>query len=114
MEVARNYLKPFKKSGVDTLILGCTHYPLLKPVIQKVLGADVALIDSAKQAALEVKKILAAEGLLNKGRRGSPRRNGGEGRSRHRFFVSDNPEWFSGLAKRFLGNSPKNVRKVNV
>ena len=49
---------------MDTVILGCTHYPLLKPVIKKVLGEKVTLIDSAKQVAIEVKKILAAENLL--------------------------------------------------
>ncbi|MBI5144602.1 MAG: glutamate racemase [Candidatus Omnitrophica bacterium] len=92
LEVAQSYLKPIKKAGVDTVILGCTHYPLLKPVIREVLGKKVTLIDSAKQVAMEVKNILAQEGLLNKGRRG-----------KQRFYVSDNPEWFSGLAKRFLG-----------
>jgi len=75
---------------------------LLRPVIKQVLGSDVKLIDSAKQVAIEVKKILAVEGLLNKARR-----------SRRKFYVSDNPEWFSGLAERFLGQSPKNVMKVN-
>jgi glutamate racemase len=102
LEVARTYLKPLKAAKVDTVILGCTHYPLLKPVIKKVLGADVTLIDSAKQVAIEVKKILGNEGLLDKGRRG-----------RHEFYVSDNPEWFSELAERFLGRPVADVRKVN-
>ena len=102
LAVARHYLKPLKDAGVDTLILGCTHYPLLKPVIQKVMGKDVVLIDSAQQVAMEVKKILATEGLLNKGKIG-----------KRQFYVSDNPEWFSGLAKRFLGKSLKTVKKVN-
>jgi len=102
LEVARNYLKPLKDARVDTVILGCTHYPLLKPVIREVLGREVKLIDSAKQVAIEVKKILAVEGGLNKGRRG-----------KHRFYVSDNPEWFSGLAERFLGEAPRDVKKVN-
>jgi len=102
MQVAGAYLKPLKNAGVDTVILGCTHYPLLKPVIKKVLGAKVRLIDSAKQVAMEVKEILSADGLLSRGRCG-----------RHRFYVSDNPEWFSGLAKRFLGRPVKDARKVN-
>ena len=102
LEVARAYLKPLKDARVDTVILGCTHYPLLKPVIRKVLGGHVTLIDSAKQVAIEVKKILASEGLLNKGRRG-----------KHEFYVSDNPEWFSELAERFLGRPVAGVRKVN-
>ena len=102
LEVARTYLKPLKDARVDTVILGCTHYPLLKPVIKEVLGKEVTLIDSAKQVAIEVKKILATEGELNKGRRG-----------KHQFYVSDNPEWFSGLAERFLGVPLHNVKRVN-
>jgi glutamate racemase len=102
LDVARAYLKPLKAAGVDTVILGCTHYPLLKPVIKEVLGKNITLIDSAKQVAIEVKKILAAENLLNTG-----------GRVKHKFYVSDNPEWFSGLAKRFLGKPLYNAKKVN-
>lgn len=100
--VAKTYLKPLKDAKVDTLILGCTHYPLLKPLIRKVMGPDVTLIDSAKQVAMEVKDILSREDMLNK-----------NGRGKHRFFVSDNPEWFSGLAQRFLGKPLKEVRKVS-
>lgn len=102
LEVARTYLKPLKSAGVDTVILGCTHYPLLKDTIRKVLGKEIRLIDSAKQVAMEVKEILANSGMLNKG-----------GRGRQKFYVSDNPEWFSGLAKRFLGRSIKDARRVN-
>jgi len=102
LTVAKTYLKPLKDAKVDTVILGCTHYPLLKHVIKKVMGENVILIDSAKQVAIEVKKILAAEGQLNRARLG-----------KHQFFVSDNPEWFSGLAERFLGRQLENVKKVN-
>lgn len=103
LEVARNYLKPLKEAKVDTVILGCTHYPLLKPVIRQVLGKDVKLIDSAKQVAIEVKRILSAENILSKSRKG-----------KRRFFVSDNPEWFTGLAKSFLGEPIKGAKKVSV
>ncbi|MFH1202376.1 MAG: glutamate racemase [Candidatus Omnitrophota bacterium] len=102
LEVARTYLKPLKKARVDTLILGCTHYPILKPVIKAVMGKSIILIDSAKQVAIEVKKILAVENLIN-----------GHRRPKHRFYVSDNPEWFADLAERFLGKPVGNVRKVN-
>ncbi len=102
LDVAREYLKPLKASGVDTVILGCTHYPLLKSVIRKVLGEDVALIDSAKQVAMEVKKILAENDCLDK-----------NGRGRHKYYVSDNPEWFSSIARRFLGQAPKDVNRAN-
>jgi glutamate racemase len=103
LEVAKHYLKPLKDAGCDTVILGCTHYPLLKPVIKKIIGEDVILIDSAKHVALEVKKILASEGLLNNSRKG-----------RYKFFVSDNPGWFRSLAKRFLGKPVSNIKRVNV
>jgi len=103
LEVARNYLKPLKEARVDTVILGCTHYPLLKPVIRQVLGKDVKLIDSAKQVAIEVKRILSAENILSKSRKG-----------KKYFYVSDNPEWFTGLAKSFLGEPIKGAKKVSV
>ncbi len=103
LKIARTYLAPLKEAGVDTVILGCTHYPLLKPVIKEVMGKNVLLIDSAKQVAIEVKKILAQEGMLNAGARGT-----------QRFYVSDNPEWFGQLAKAFLGREVKNVEKVTL
>jgi glutamate racemase len=63
----------------------------------------VKLIDSAKQVAIEVKRILSAENILSKSRKG-----------KRRFFVSDNPEWFTGLAKSFLGEPIKGAKKVSV
>ncbi len=102
LEVARDYLQPLKKAGVDTVILGCTHYPLLRPVIKEVMGKHVTLIDSAKQVAIEVKEILAAESILNNKRK-----------AKNKFYVSDNPEWFNGLAKRFLGQMVSGAAKVN-
>ena len=101
LSVAKDYLKSLKNAGVDTIILGCTHYPLLKPVIREAMGKNVILIDSAQQVAIEVKKILSSENLLSKGKKGS-----------HKFFVSDNPDWFSGLAERFLGKPVRNVKKA--
>lgn len=103
MQVAKEYLQPFKDAKVDTLILGCTHYPLLKPIIAKVLGDSVTLIDSAKQVAIEVKKILASENMLNEVTKR---------KANNRFYVSDNPQWFSELATRFLGKKIQNVKKV--
>lgn len=102
-EVAATYLKPLRKARVDTVILGCTHYPLLKPVLKKILGRKVRLIDSAQQVAIEVKEILGRRGMLAKGTKGKTT-----------FYVSDNPEWFSGLARRFLGRPVKNARRANV
>lgn len=102
-DIASFYLNPFKKSKIDTLILGCTHYPLLKSVFKQILGSRVRLIDSAQQVAYETKEALANEGLLNSKRV----------RNRHLFYVSDELQQFKKVAKNFLGHEIKNLRKVN-
>ncbi len=95
--VAREYLRVLKKSRVDALILGCTHYPLLKKTIRKVMGKETFLVDSAQEVAREVKEILAAEGLGRWGGR----------RARHKFLISDRPQAFERIAKEFLGREIK-------
>jgi glutamate racemase len=92
-QVAAEYLEPIRRAGVDTLILGCTHYPLLKSVIAETMGEGVTLIDSGEAMALDLERQLEAEGLL------APPGAAG----RHRFFVSDQPERFHAEGKRFLG-----------
>ena len=96
---------PLKAKGVDTLVLGCTHYPLLKSVIREVMGPNVFLIDSAKQVAKVAKEILAAQGLLTENR---DRR-----KAAVEFFVSDEPENFARVGERFLKIKLKKVRKVS-
>jgi glutamate racemase len=91
LTVAKEYLAPFRGKA-DALILGCTHYPLLKGVIARVMGPSTEIVDSARAAALAAKAELEARGLLNPGRRG-----------RSEFVVSDAPEKFSALAGRLLG-----------
>ena len=91
--VAQEYLEPFRDQGVDTLVLGCTHYPLLKPLIAEVLGPDVALIDSAEQTAAEARRVLASKQLLSSA----------SGRSRQLYVASDAPDQFLRMAERFLG-----------
>jgi len=91
-EVVSIYLKGLKNKGVDTLILGCTHYPLLKDVIKKFMGSEVVLVDSAREVAKEARSILDASGLLNEN----------PGRKKHKFFVSDEPGPFIRLSERFL------------
>lgn len=100
-QVAKTYLWPLKQYGIDTLILGCTHYPLLKNIISKVLGKEIKLIDSAKQVALEVKQMLNLEGISSNLKRPN-----------YQFYVSDEPTLFKEWAQRFLGRSIKNIRKV--
>ena len=91
--MAAEYLAPVKAAGVDALILGCTHYPLLKEVIGGYMGTDVALVDVGEQCARWVKRQLELDGL----------RNGRPGAGRHRYYVSDSTEDFSALASVFLG-----------
>ncbi len=95
LQIARAYLAPLKARGVDTLLLGCTHYPLLKAPIARVMGPGVRLVDSARETASQVKAVLGEAGLLAEG---APRPV-----SDHRFFVSDVPEKFVQVARRFLG-----------
>jgi glutamate racemase len=91
-DIAEIYLRPLKAKKVDTLVLGCTHYPLLKNVIKKVMGPGVALVDSAMEVAKEARELLDASGVLNKSRA-----SGG-----HRFFSSDEPARFIRMGERFL------------
>jgi len=102
-QVASAYLKAFGSKKIDTLILGCTHYPLLKRVIRGVLGPGVALVDSAEEAAAEVDRILDAEGL-------SSRSNA---KPVYRFFVSDDPKRFVKVGGLFLRQRIRCVRRAD-
>ena len=99
---ARKYLAGFKDKGIDTVILGCTHYPLLKPAIQKVMGKAVKLVDSAEETAKEARNLLEECGLEYQGRRAG----------RSKFYVSDAPGKFLAVAKRFLGKDVKTAEQV--
>jgi glutamate racemase len=91
-QVAETYLASLTRSGIDALILGCTHYPLLRQAIGQVMGAGVALVDSAEETAREVAALLAAENLA---------RPAGAGTTS--FFVTDVPDRFVRIGQRFLG-----------
>lgn len=93
--VARTYLEPLIAKGVDTVILGCTHYPILRPVIAEVLGSAITLVDTAQSTVSEVGERLAELGL---------RREGPDHGNRS-FFLSDVPARFSEIGGRFLGTS---------
>lgn len=97
-----DYLEPFKHDGIDTLILGCTHYPLLKPTIADILGAEVRLIDSAEETARETADLLAETGL-----------EAGDGRPKYRYLVSDLPDQFLRVGQRFLGERIDSVEVVS-
>jgi glutamate racemase len=96
--VAEEYLAPFVKDPVDTLVLGCTHYPLLKPVIGEIIGRSVRLIDSAEETAADARRMLAANDLTV-----------AEGEGAYRFIASDDPQQFLTLGRRFLGEAIERV-----
>jgi glutamate racemase len=100
--IAQEYLAPFVKSSsdggkrdsaVDTLVLGCTHYPLLMPIIGETLGRGVRLVDSASETAVELASILREHGIAARA----------EHSARYRFIASDSPERFLSIGQRFLG-----------
>jgi len=97
--IAEEYLAPLEKHRIDTLVLGCTHYPLLKPLIASVLGPSITLIDSAEQTAAAVSRELAASTLH------APTTQTG----RVHFVVSDAPQQFVTVGQRFLGERVRDV-----
>lgn len=101
-KVAEEYLGEMRRHEIDTLILGCTHYPLLKPVLQKVMAKNVTLVDSAMETAREVKALLESKSLQRQNQRPP----------KHVFLVSDEPEHFRLVAKRFLGQDLTQVSRV--
>ena len=103
--MVRRYMAPFKESGVDVIILGCTHFPLLAEAIRREMGDGVILIDSGKETAIYVKKILKEAGLL--------REDDHQGEAN--YYVSDTPADFEKFAGLFLNTSPKNrVEHINI
>src|SRR5256712_1623589 len=86
------YLGSLKQSGIDTLILGCTHYPLLKKAVKKFIGNDVRLVDSAEETAREVASVLKTKAIARQ-----------TGKGGHSFFVTDAPDRFIKVGRRFLG-----------
>ena len=92
--VAHEYLEPMRALRVDTLVLGCTHYPLLTGVISYVMGEDVTLVSSAEETAKDVYRTLVENDLL---------RHAGLSEPQHQFLVTGDPEDFQRLGRRFLG-----------
>jgi glutamate racemase len=93
LALAVTYLEPLRQTGIDTLILGCTHYPLLSGLIQYVMGEDVVLISSAEETAKDVYATLLDRHLQSDAR----------GRPHHEFLSTGDPAQFQALAERFLG-----------
>ncbi len=100
----REYAAPLQAEGVDTVILGCTHYPLIRQMLQRVFGRDVTLIFSAEETAREVAETLARKGVENERDR--------EGT--YRFLCTGDPEAFRELGRRFLQLPLSEVEHVTV
>jgi len=100
----KRYLKMLKEKRIDTLVLGCTHYPLLKETISKFMGEHVALVDSAEEIAKEVLKVMREEELCNRS----------DNKGQHKYFVTDTPDRFIELGKRFLGTELEEVKQIEV
>lgn len=98
---AEEYLHPLLVEDIDALVLGCTHYPLLEPLLQEVVGPRVRLVDSAVTTAEQAAQTLAAQGLARE-----------EGAGLHQFFVTDVPQRFQAIGERFLGRALANVHVV--
>ncbi len=102
LNIAKEYLASLKKANIDTLILGCTHYPLLKKTLQKVVGKKVILVDSAREVVHEVKATLTQLGKEKTLKR----------KAQYKFLISDRPQAFGKIAKKFLGREIKRIIKV--
>ena len=102
--IAEEYLHELKDKQIDTLILGCTHYPILTDIIQEVIGKDVNLIDSGSAASIEVNHYLEGLDLMNKS----------VSLGVHEYYVSDVPKKFKQIAERFLGRKVDHVKKVDI
>jgi glutamate racemase len=100
--VAERYLADLKGKDIDTLVLGCTHYPLLKPVLSGIMGGSVHLIDSAVETAREIRDVLSGSGLLNPA----------PSFVSHKFYVTDSPPKFVSVGERFLGRTIKHIEKI--
>ena len=100
---AQSYLRPLCEEAIDTLVLGCTHYPLLEGIIREITGDRVCLVNSAKETAKEVKKALGEKGLVT-----HKQKNGS-----YTFYVTDNAERFIHVGERFLGRKLGSVKEIS-
>jgi len=103
LEVAHGYLDPLTAEGIDTLVLGCTHYPLLTGALSYVMGDAVTLVSSAEETAKDVYRLLVQHGL---------ERDAGLPAPVHRFLTTGQPEEFARIGRRFLGPELESVHQL--
>lgn len=106
--IARDYLQTMIDVGIDTLVMGCTHYPLLRKVISDIMGDEVTLIDSGKETSKTAFEILTDAKLLKTVEVDKI------DSSEIKYFVSDVPDKFSAVASRFLGKDINNITRVDI
>ncbi len=104
LDIIKKYLTPLKNRAIDTLILGCTHYPLLKSSIKRVMGPGVKLVDSATQIALGVKQLMDKRGIASDENE----------KGKMKFFLTDKPHKFKAIGQRFLGRKLMRVYQVTM
>ncbi|MDR3275214.1 MAG: glutamate racemase [Endomicrobium sp.] len=102
--IVKKYIEPLLNKEIDTLVLGCTHYPLLRKTLSKTLGKSITLIDSAKATAKEVNNILNKTHILSNGKC----------RKFLKFYVSDNPGKFKKIGGRFFSKKIDDVKKIEM
>lgn len=107
VEVAKRYLAELKESRIDTLILGCTHYPLLRSTIRDIMGEQVTLVNPAYETAIGLKELLERENLSNPGGEAS-------GEERYQFFVSDVADKFKRFANSILPYDIETTKQINI
>ena len=118
--VAEEYLRPLRERGVSALVMGCTHYPILRRVIQEAVGSEVRLIDSGEAAARAVEEVVEREGLRRTATQElrDLREAGADARrlcdDLDHFYVTDAAERFAHVAERFLGAAPRRLEAVEV
>lgn len=102
---AKRYLDELKEQNIDSLVLGCTHYPLLKRTIGEIVGPEIKLVNPAKETAKDLNDILEANSIV---------KDPGEGLSSCEYYVSDIPDKFAEVAKEFLNEEIENVQHVEI
>src|SRR5688500_3144967 len=111
ISIAEKYLSPVREFAPHSLVLGCTHYPLLRDVIQQAVGENVKLIDSGEATAEEVERVLTAKELVNPNKVSGTRQLCDD---LDHFYVTDAAERFAKVAERFLGTTPNRLEAIEV
>lgn len=103
-EIARRYLEELKQEKIDTLVLGCTHYPLIRKTVQRIMGSEVNLVNPAYETAISLRGVLQEQGLANED----------SVYVKHKFYVSDGAEKFKSFANTILPCEVEETKDINI